>query len=171
MFGNFCLSLLCTTTAALVILYEKKLMLGCKVFSFFSKLANYAFLWNVSAYWFKSFLAKFSDFFHGCSTSLQNSNNIICPPNTSYNIEPSNVIFFRKPPYYVLIPLAFIDGEQNISNFNTAHFHIQYYKIVDQYRTKCAMMHTKTGPDSNFVQIPCSLKPFPYGRECVVTVS
>jgi hypothetical protein len=33
-----------------------------------------------------------------------------------------------------------------ISNFNTAHFRIQYCTLFIQYCTKCAILHTKIGP-------------------------
>ena len=33
-----------------------------------------------------------------------------------------------------------------ISNFNTAHFYIQYCTLFNQHYTKCAMLHTKIGP-------------------------
>ena len=49
-----------------------------------------------------------------------------------------------------LAPLAFVARRQNISNFNTAHFYIQYCTLFHQYCTKCAILHTKIGPGVSF---------------------
>ena len=132
---------LLSTTSFLGVLYKKKFILGCKVSnSFFSKFGNYAFLWNVLTLALLSWVEKLFPYaFHISANKVMC--DIICPPNTSYNVVPCNmiVIFFPAASNNVLIPLAFADWRpycrnnryllflwrQNILNFSAPHFHIQ----------------------------------------------